>query len=76
MGSATNPMPTNMSSMPSVECNEQEWGGSRKGPGKQRTSQDISRAILCAVDVTCDRSGKVADADVERHADRALVLSC
>ena len=40
------------------------------------TSKDIARSILGEVDVACNRSREITDANLDAHAESALVLTC
>ena len=71
-GVVTNPMPTNMSMIPSVrDMNER----AKKRRWLSRTTEYVTRFVLRAEYVRRDRARKVSDADMERHAHAALVLS-
>ena len=73
MGSTMNPIPTNISSKPSVVCLS-GWGLRRVT--YQLTSKDVARRILSEVYVARDRTSKVANADLQSHTHPTLVVPC
>jgi hypothetical protein len=76
IGTAMKPIPTNISSTPSGCQMVLELAPCWLEGFERRTTDMEMRGILRTIDVRGDGPTKVSDADVDCHADSALVLPC